>query len=244
MTEAELLEILKGEFTLDIKNFDRYQKKESHIFIRLQNGWHNDLKVRDWSPTTKLMYILLLNLRATSRTPISHLSVTSLTPWCHLRGSKLTPSLVTLWKDGFIFIEKNRKDKIREEKNSPQETQQQKPENLFPTNPEISSSPQAGEAIFVFEEIPKQILQQYAVTERGIGTWVGRWGIDKVSANLVVASEKFEGGANNKNPHYRRNFAEFFCAWMENNEKKKKWAIQKKERETKQANEEDQWKAY
>lgn len=159
----------------------------------------------------------------------------------------MQPSLVRLWKDGFIFLEENRGDKIREEKKplpkETKETEQEKPHFLPTKTEEISSSPQAGEALFSFEEIPKRILEQYQVSARGIESWVGRWGKERVSANLVPASEKFEQGAY-KNPHYRRNFAEYFNRWMENSEAKINGAKKKKEVEKAQTAEREKWTAY
>lgn len=246
-TEDDIKELLKGTFTLDIKNFKKYNPGKTGKFIALYNGWHNDLRVRSWPPGTKLLYILLLNLRGTSEQPINNLTTTSLQHWCNLRGTSVQPSLVRLWNDGFIFLEENREDKIREEEKGlskkNKEIEQEKAPSLPTKTEENSSSPQAGEAFFSFEEIPKRILEQYQVSARGIETWVSRWGKERVSANLVPASEKFEQGAY-KNPHYRRNFAEYFNRWMENSEAKISGAKKKKEIEKAEDAERKKWTAY
>lgn len=247
-TEDDIRELLKGTFTLDIKNFKKYNPGKTGKFIALYNGWHNDLRVRSWPPGTKLLYILLLNLRGTSEQPISNLTTTSLQHWCNLRGTSVQPSLVRLWNDGFIFLEKNRGDKIREEKKEPipkdEKIEQEKAPSLPTKTEEISSSPQAGEALFSFEEIPKRILEQYQVSARGIETWVSKWGIEKVSANLVPASHKFEIQANTKNPHFRENFIRYFDNWMNNSEAKATGAKKKKEVEKAQTAEREKWTAY
>lgn len=250
-TEAEIIDILKGEFTVQVKNFKKYNPGSTKQFIRLENDWFQDLYVRDWPVDTRYVYVFLLSLIGRNDGGPCLCDVRKLSLNCHYRADRLSKALVRLWKDEFIFIEKKRKEEIREEetalKKEAKELEEKSVENQpLPTKKEEenSSSPRAGEALFLFEEIPKQILKQYEVSSLGIETWVRKWGIEKVSASLVPIAHKFEITANHKNPYYRKNFTVFFENWMTNNEARSKGAGKLKEARKTQEAEEKQWNAY
>lgn len=116
MTEDEVREILKGEFTLDIPNFEKWNppRKEKSFWIKLDCHWDQDVRVRPLNPTCQLLWIKLVSLVGTSRQPRVNLTLTSLQLRVNLKGTSLQPSLLKLWKSGLIELLK--KERKKEEK--------------------------------------------------------------------------------------------------------------------------------
>lgn len=240
MTDSEINEILSGEFFFDVKNFKKYNRGKTSKFIALQNGWHQDLNVRDWPVTTKYLYTVLLGLRGirgdSGVGPASVLGTSGVgltlvrcASYVGLRVVDCRSSLVTLCKEGFIFLERKKERKTDREK-------------IDPVCP-----PQAGEAFsFIKNEIPRTVLVRRAIKPTTAQLWVERYGEPNVGVQLVYADDKFSQ-QEAIDPHSQKSFVQYFTNWMENREK---WAAaDQKKKDTKQAerikaSEDTQWKAY
>lgn len=131
MTETEALELLRGEFCLDIRNWKKYNPKAHHLFFKLSPSWFDDLDIVSLPPTAQLLYLKLCGLRASSPKPLERLSIGSLKVRVRLPGASLKVNLLRLWNCGLIILEK---PYIREEKRRVEQSREEPP-NSPPEKP-------------------------------------------------------------------------------------------------------------
>lgn len=108
MTEEEVKEILKGEFTLDIPNFEKWNPatKNKRQWIKLDNHWHCDPRIRMLGPSFRLAWVLLLNLRGSSSGVIAGLTRGSIQDWVNIRGTSVEVLIAKLVNSQLLTIQK------------------------------------------------------------------------------------------------------------------------------------------
>lgn len=125
MTAQEVGEILKGSFTLDIPNFEKWNPptKNKRSWIKLDPHWHDDPKLRAHSPSAKLFWILLLSLRGASVGPLSNLTRTSLVHLGGIPGTSVELLLSKLVNSGLlVLIEERKRERKKPSKRALKET--------------------------------------------------------------------------------------------------------------------------
>lgn len=219
-TESEIIEILKGEFTLQVKNFKKYNPGSTKQFIRLDNDWFQDLYVRDWPVDTRYVYVFLLSLIGRNDGGPCLCDVRKLSLNCHYRADRLSKALVRLWKDGFIFIEKRRKEKKRGDRVNLKKSPKQ---NNPITHPKRVKKMSVSRSSFSFlEEQTQQLLIKLNVTQFTVAQWLENNSPERLDRLIPTAYQKFmEGRANNPERFANSKFSNFFEGFMKRHKPRK-----------------------
>ena len=100
MDEQQALEILKGDFTIEIPNFKKWNPdtRFRRTWFALSTDWNIDPKVMQLSQNGKLFWLLLLTFRATSPSHLVNISLTSLRLRTHFQGTSLRLLILKLLK--------------------------------------------------------------------------------------------------------------------------------------------------
>lgn len=251
--DDHIKELLKGDFNLDIPNFQKWNPDTRYrrSWFALSTDWWIDPKVAKLTNFERGLWLVLLSLRAGSGKVLKGITLGWIQDRAGFRGGSYQVAILKLLKLGLIDLRcHSLQDKQDKQEEQPFDEEALKPKEALPVKTTFSSSAPPGPGRPFFEEfdpVSRGILEQYEVTERGLEAWVRLWGVETIAANLPRAVERFENGANVRNPHYRNNFLIYFRTWMENLENKKR---SKRERDAAEAeaqikNEEnEQWKAY
>lgn len=116
MTDHEVTELLKGEFTLDIPNFEKWNppikdKKTGEVHERQNRSYFNlsvhffdDPKIRELSEVDVGLYLRLIGLRARFSKPLSKMSAGYVRDMHKVRGRSVQVALLKLWKLGLISL--------------------------------------------------------------------------------------------------------------------------------------------
>lgn len=136
MTEDEVKEILKGEFTLVVPNFHKWNppRKEKSTWVKLDCHWDQDLRVRPLCPTSQLLWVKIVSLLGTSGEPHVSLTLGTLQARVNLRSTSCKVSLLKLWKSGLIELLKKERKKQRK---TPETAAAENSPELTPKNLEI-----------------------------------------------------------------------------------------------------------
>lgn len=140
VTEDEVKEILKGEFTLDIPNFEKWNApaRGKRQWVKVDNHWQHDPKVRGLAPSYRLGYMGMLNLRGGSHGPITGVSRGSLVGWLNLPGTSPEALIAKLVNNKLLLVWKTSTDReIDREIEGKQKPAAENSPELTPKNLEI-----------------------------------------------------------------------------------------------------------
>lgn len=219
-TEAQIIDVLKGEFTIQVKNFKKYNPGSTKQFIRLENDWFQDLYVRDWPVDTRYVYVFLLSLIGRNDGGPCLCDVRKLSLNCHYRADRLSKALVRLWKDKFIFIEKRRKDKKRRDRvDLNQKLKQQTP---IPHSKKVKKMSVSRSSFSFLKKETQELLIKLNVTQFTVARWLESNSPEKLDHLIPTAYQKFfEGRANNPERFANSKFSNFFEGFMKKHKPRK-----------------------
>jgi hypothetical protein len=177
MSEEEVREILKGEFTLDIPNFEKWNppiinKKTGQPYeiqmrdnIRFSIHFLDDPKMHGLTDSEILFWQRVVIQRGKSAAPLRHCSGRYLALIGRREGRRVATALYKLLKRGLIVLSKEINKEIKEE----EERGNHQPPPETPTNQEEKNSLNTTDEL----RTPRilEIQKRRAVTDRGLDYW-------------------------------------------------------------------------
>lgn len=173
MTDTELLELLKGEFVLDIPNFTKHNNGKTTSWLKLRHDWFDDSRVSRLSVSGRYLWVVLLSLRGTSGKPLDNLTLTSLQHRVNLRGASCVVQLVSMWKLGLVSIERGE----REERSAAFHAAGEGIEGRGPAT--------AAKILPGLEGVDREALEQIPIAAQQ--SWVNRFGVEVVRRLVPTA---------------------------------------------------------
>lgn len=121
MTEQEIQELLAGEFTLDIPNFEKWNpsRKQKSVWVKLDCHWDQDIRVRPLGPSAQLLWVKLVCLMGVQSTSSVSATLIQLQSRVGLRTVECRSALVKLVKSGLIVLTKKERKKEKEREEEP-----------------------------------------------------------------------------------------------------------------------------
>lgn len=209
-------ELLKGEFDLDIPNFEKWNPPILNRQTRVPSGnqrrdWINlsvdfwlDPRLHDAPPTLVLFYVKLLCVRGASGGALSKITLRYVRTRIGTRAYSVERELVKLLKLGLIRIAKKKEKKVSKGE-------------MKDTKTKLTNSPFS----FLKKETVK-ILKKHNVTKHTAREWIEEHGAEKLDRLMPRAEQTFiESKIGNPEKWGNSKFSNYFDGFVKNHRKGK-----------------------